>query len=191
MSQETSERLEGLRRRREELDHTLEEYDRLHEEAQEKKRETAFRAARAVRGDLERALRRYVEALEELAEGTGPLPERYAAVRAARAEVDDLTRRLRHWVGQADASSTQRARLRQRLARFGQGLSGAALTGWALAETLRWLRRFDEGPVAEYLAEEGVEPVEGSPRHARPFGALEQVVQELEAGKLPGGTKQV
>lgn len=184
---ETRSRLQQLQGQADELRTRIRTLEREHERAQEAKERAALEATRALRAELEDALDDLRAALEAMAEGRGPVAARYARVVEARDRVGDLSAKIRHWAGQAGASARQKRRLKNHLRAFGRDLSGAALTGWAISETMRWLSRFD-GPAGEHLAAHGVEPVEGSPRHSKPFGALEEVVAALEDGRLPGGT---
>lgn len=180
-------RMQQLQGRRDELATRLDQVEREHRQAQEEKEAAALEAVRALRRELEEALADLRDALEEMGEGDGPVAARYAEVVEAREQVGDLSTNIRHWAGQSSATPMQKRKLKGHLRDFGRDLSGAGLVGWALAETFGWLARFD-GPVGDHLSEHGVKPVEGSARHSRPFGALEEVVAALEQGRIPGGT---
>lgn len=180
-------RLQQLQGTRDELETRLDQAEREHRAAQEEKQEAALAATRALRAELEEALGDLRDALEQVAEGNGAVAARYREAVEARDRVADLDRRIRHWSGQANATTRQKGKLKRHLKQFGASLSGAALVGWSIVETMDWIARFG-GPLGDHLAAHGVEPVEGSPRHARPFGAKEQVVAALEQGRLPGGT---
>lgn len=184
---EVRPRLQRLQGTRDELETRLDQAEKEHRQAQEEKHEAALQAVRALRRELEEALDDLRDALEAVAEEGGPVAARYVAFCTARDRVADLDRRIRHWAGQANATVAQRGRLKRFLKSWGRNLSGAALVGWSLVETMDWLARFD-GPVGEHLATHGVELAEGSPRLARPFAAQEEVVAALEQGRLPGGT---
>lgn len=184
----TREKLQRLRGQVSELKTRIKTRKKAREEAQEAARRAALELARALRERRSSVAVEYRQHLESIGKAAvGP----YRKYFQVRDELAALDRKLKNAVSASGADPRQLQRLRAAIKRGDRGLSGAALLGWLIVVVIGFARHFTEGPMPEFLEAEGIEPLDGSPRHVRPLGAKEQVVADLSDGRLPGGSSTI
>lgn len=134
-----------------------------------------------LRPRVREARERRVAALEALAEAVAPAYRDLLSVRFEEREAFD---ELRAALGSADAPSVAERELKRNVEAPLRDASPAARLGWYVARALGWSRRRKSGTEA-FWTERDIPILEGSARHHRPLGALEQILANMSDGNLP------